>query len=61
MHLWVQVEGLLDRAAGSPPVVQYVMSEFERLGYQSWAQRILNTAGDVAARCPHALQHHLIL
>ena len=57
----MQVEGLLDRAAGSIPVVQYVVSELERLGYQSWAQRILNTAGDVAVRCPRAPQHCMIL
>ena len=60
-YTWVQVEGLLDRAAGSVPVVQYVVSELERLGYQSWAQRILNTAGDLAVRCPHARQHCLML
>lgn len=41
-----QVEGLLDRAAGSgAPVVQYIVEQLERLGYQSWAQRILSTAG----------------
>ena len=41
----VQVEGLLDRTVGSLPVVQYIVEQFERLGYQSWAQRILSTAG----------------
>ena len=40
------MEGLLDRAAGNIPVIQYVVEQFERLGYQSWAQRILNTAGE---------------
>ncbi|CAL5222509.1 g4883 [Coccomyxa viridis] len=45
---WVlleNVEGLLDRQVGTLPVVQYVVEQFERLGYQSWAQRILSTAG----------------
>ncbi len=42
----VQVEGLLDRAAANIPVIQYVVEQFERLGYQSWAHRILNTAGE---------------
>ena len=50
LQRFVQVEGLLDRAAGSTPVVQYVVSEIERLGYHSWAQRILNTAGEITVR-----------
>lgn len=40
----MQVEGLLDRHAGQPPVIQYVVEEFERLGYASWAHRNINTA-----------------
>lgn len=43
--LKVQVEGLLDRCDGQAPVIQYVAQQFERLGYSSWAQRIINTAG----------------
>ena len=43
----VQVEGLLDRHAGQPPVIEYVVEEFERLGYASWAHRIINTASGV--------------
>ena len=39
-----QVEGLLDRIAGQPPVIEFVASELERLGY-SWAHRTINAAG----------------
>ncbi|CAL8466241.1 g5777 [Coccomyxa elongata] len=45
---WVlleNVEGLLDRSAGQPPVIQYIVEQFEQLGYASWAHRIINTAG----------------
>ncbi|BDA42016.1 probable BsuMI modification methylase subunit YdiP at N-terminal half [Coccomyxa sp. Obi] len=51
---WVlleNVEGLLDRSAGQPPVIQYVVEEFERLGYASWAHRIINTASFGAPNC----------
>jgi hypothetical protein len=40
----VQVEGLLDRINGQPPVIQYIAEQFEQLGYASWAHRIINTA-----------------
>ena len=42
----LQVEGLLDRSAGQPPVIQYIVEQFEQLGYASWAHRIINTAGE---------------
>ncbi|KAK9917248.1 hypothetical protein WJX75_002338 [Coccomyxa subellipsoidea] len=44
---WVlleNVEGLLDRINGQAPVIQYIVEQFERLGYTSWAHRIINTA-----------------
>ena len=50
----MQVEGLLDRQVGTVPVVQYIAEQFERLGYQSWAQRILTTAGRL-------IKHHHIV
>ena len=50
----IQVEGLLDRQVGTVPVVQCIVEQFERLGYQSWAQRILSTAGGL-------LKHHHII
>ncbi|BDA51428.1 probable BsuMI modification methylase subunit YdiP at N-terminal half [Coccomyxa sp. Obi] len=45
---WVlleNVEGLLDRSAGQPPVIHYIVEQFEQLRYASWAHRIINTAG----------------
>ncbi len=39
-----QVEALLDRAHGEPPLVQYVTGRLEALGYHSWAQRVVNSA-----------------
>lgn len=39
-----QVEGLLDRRGKRPPVMDFVVSELERLGY-SWSYRIIETAG----------------
>lgn len=44
-HMFVQVEGLLDRIGGQPPVIEFLASELERLGYASWAHRTLNAAG----------------
>jgi hypothetical protein len=40
----MQVEGLLDRIGGDPPVIAFVVERLEALGY-SWAHRTLNTAG----------------
>ena len=40
-----QVEGLLDKFGGQPPVIDYLASELERLGYASWAHRTINAAG----------------
>lgn len=41
----LQVEALLDRANGEPPVMQYVARQFQELGYGSWAYRVVNSAG----------------
>eukprot|EP00884_Botryococcus_braunii_P018914 jgi/Botrbrau1/5706/Bobra.0071s0038.1 len=44
---WVlmeNVEALLDRVAGQPPLMQYIADSLEELGY-NWAQRIISTAG----------------
>ena len=40
-----QVEALLDRIDGKAPVVDYVTEQLQKLGYTSWAQRVINTAG----------------
>uniref|UniRef100_A0A1D2A1D0 DNA (cytosine-5-)-methyltransferase n=3 Tax=Auxenochlorella protothecoides TaxID=3075 RepID=A0A1D2A1D0_AUXPR len=45
---WVlleNVEALLDRANGEPPVMQYIARQFQELGYGSWAYRVVNSAG----------------
>ncbi|KAI7841433.1 hypothetical protein COHA_004828 [Chlorella ohadii] len=45
---WVlleNVEALLDRHAGDPPVMQYCAQKFIELGYQSWSYRVVNSAG----------------
>ena len=41
----LQVEALLDRIDGKAPVVDFVTNRLEKLGYGSWAQRVINTAG----------------
>ena len=43
----LQVEALLDRHGGEPPVMQYCCQQLIRLGYQSWAYRVVNSAGVV--------------
>lgn len=40
----IQVEALLDRVKGQPPAVAWLGEQFERLGYCSWAYRVVNTA-----------------
>jgi hypothetical protein len=40
-----QVEALLDRAHGGPPPVSWVVQQLEQLGYNSWAHRIVCSAG----------------
>ncbi|KAI3428766.1 hypothetical protein D9Q98_007587 [Chlorella vulgaris] len=45
---WVlleNVEALLDRHQGEPPVMQYCTQKFIEMGYQSWAYRVVNSAG----------------
>eukprot|EP00887_Chlorella_sp_A99_P001977 scaffold18.g1977.t1 len=45
---WVlleNVEALLDRHGGEPPVAQYVVRRLIDLGYGSWAYRVVNSAG----------------
>jgi hypothetical protein len=42
----VQVEALLDRAHGGPPPVSWVVQQLEQLGYNSWAHRIICSAGE---------------
>ena len=39
------MEALLDRTDGKAPIVQFVTDKLEKLGYSSWAQRVINTAG----------------
>ena len=40
-----KVDALLNSVKGRPPVVEWVVQQFEELGYASWAHRIVNTAG----------------
>ena len=40
-----QVEALLDRHGGEPPVMQYVVRQLRELGYGSVAWRVVNSAG----------------
>jgi site-specific DNA-cytosine methylase len=45
---WVlleNVEALLDRAGGKAPPVQMIVESLEGLGYNSWAQRVVCSAG----------------
>ncbi|GAB4814995.1 hypothetical protein N2152v2_002041 [Parachlorella kessleri] len=45
---WVlleNVEALLDRHGGEPPVMQYVVRQLQELGYGSVAWRVVNSAG----------------
>jgi hypothetical protein len=44
-HTHTQVEALLDRAHGGPPPVSWVVQQLEQLGYNSWAHRIVCSAG----------------
>jgi hypothetical protein len=44
--LMLQVEALLDRAHGGPPPVSWVVQQLESLGYNSWAHRIICSAGE---------------
>lgn len=45
MGCWAQVEALLDRVQGGPPVADALATRLEALGYSSWAYRVINTAG----------------
>jgi len=40
-----QVEALLDRVHGGPPLVSWVVEQLEQLGYNSWAHRVISSAG----------------
>ncbi|WIA22484.1 hypothetical protein OEZ85_004780 [Tetradesmus obliquus] len=45
---WVlleNVEALLDRCHGGPPLVSWVVGQLEALGYSSWAHRVVSSAG----------------
>ncbi|KAL0032292.1 hypothetical protein WJX79_002892 [Trebouxia sp. C0005] len=45
---WVlleNVEALLDRTGGQTPLIDYVATQFESLGYHSWAHRVISSAG----------------
>ncbi|KAF6259619.1 S-adenosyl-L-methionine-dependent methyltransferase [Scenedesmus sp. NREL 46B-D3] len=45
---WVlleNVEALLDRCHGGPPLVCWVVQQLEGLGYRSWAHRVVSSAG----------------
>lgn len=41
-----KVEALLDRRQDGPPVVAWLAAKFERLGYRSWAHRVVCSAGE---------------
>ena len=43
-----QVEALLDRTGGQTPLIDYVATQFESLGYHSWAHRVISSAGHLA-------------
>jgi hypothetical protein len=48
-----QVEALLERVDGGQPPVQAVVEALEELGYCSWAQRVVCSAGArLRCRCP---------
>ena len=59
--LCLQVEGILDRIGSSPPVIDFVTTSFQRLGYSSWAYRVLNTAGLIPDSGLSKNQHSLPL
>ncbi|KAK9799826.1 hypothetical protein WJX73_006324 [Symbiochloris irregularis] len=45
---WVlleNVDALLNSIRGEPPVIEWIVDQFEQMGYCSWAHRIVNTAG----------------
>jgi hypothetical protein len=42
------VEALLDRTRGEPPAIAFIAQQLEALGYQSWAHRLINSAGEAA-------------
>lgn len=50
----MQVEALLDRLEGKPPVMQYIMRQFVELGYGSVAWRVVNSAGGLLFFCGHS-------
>ena len=52
MRCYEQVEALLDRVQGGPPVADDLATRFEALGYSSWAYRVVNTAGAPRAALP---------
>ena len=37
--------GLLDRVKGEPPAAEWIATQFEGLGYASWAYRVVSAAG----------------
>lgn len=51
-----KVEALLDRANGQPPAVKEIADRFEQMGYNSWAYRVVVSAGACAeaARWPYS-------
>jgi predicted CxxxxCH...CXXCH cytochrome family protein len=49
-----QVEALLDRCHGGPPLVSWVVAQLEGLGYRSWAHRVVSSAGE---GCSVTLSH----
>ena len=54
---FVQVEALLDRTGGQAPLIDYVASQFESLGYHSWAHRVISSAGSSSCQTPCAAIH----
>lgn len=48
----MQVDALLNGVRGEAPAVEWIVQQFEDLGYASWAHRIINTAGVQLDRYP---------
>ena len=46
---------------GEPPLIDFVTSQLQRVGYASWAHRVLNTAGDLpCCKCEAAAKSCLL-
>ncbi len=54
-----QVEALLDRGRGLAPAIHAITDQLEALGYNSWAYRVVVSAGGVAVLDPSPHPHLL--